>query len=112
MKTATALRTAGLMVCTVLLACSPQQNNKNKNETTEMTRGGKVKIGRVCRADIRQYCSSAEKGKARRECLENNIDKLSSDCKTALEQRKKHRGGKFHEMQNNNNNNNNNDDND
>jgi hypothetical protein len=95
MKTAMTFRTAGLLFCTVLVACSPQQNNKNRNDTTEMTRGGKVKIGRICRADIRQYCASAEKGRARRECLENNIDKISADCKTALEQRKRHRGGKF-----------------
>lgn len=94
MKTSVILQTSAVMLCTVLLACNPQQNNKSKQDNTTEMVGGKIKLGRACRADIKQYCASAEKGKPRRECLENNIDKLSADCKTALEQRKKHRGGK------------------
>ena len=38
----------------------------------------------ACVADIQKFCANAEPGPARRQCLLENKDKLSEDCKTAI----------------------------
>jgi hypothetical protein len=39
-----------------------------------------------CKDDIQKFCASVPKGKGNvRECLQTNKDKVSADCKTALD---------------------------
>ena len=56
-------------------------------------RGGHGGIRRACEADIEQFCAADQKGRDRRECLQSHMDKLSADCKAAIEARKNHRHG-------------------
>ena len=51
-------------------------------------RGERGGLRRACEADIEQFCAADQKGRDRRECLESHLDKLSNDCKTAIEARK------------------------
>jgi hypothetical protein len=51
-------------------------------------RGGHGGIRRACEADIEQFCAADQKGRDRRECLQSHMDKLSADCKAAIEARK------------------------
>ena len=39
----------------------------------------------ACRADFEKYCSGVGPGPGRRQCLLDNKDKLSADCKTAID---------------------------
>lgn len=55
--------------------------------------GGHGGLRRACEADIEQFCAADQKGRDRRECLQSHMDKLSADCKTAIEARKNHRRG-------------------
>ena len=55
--------------------------------------GGHGGIRRACEADIEQFCAADQKGRDRRECLQSHMDKLSADCKAAIEARKNHRRG-------------------
>lgn len=50
--------------------------------------GGGHGLRKECRADLQQYCADAEKGRARRLCLENHRAQLSADCAAALDARK------------------------
>lgn len=52
-----------------------------------MERDGHMGLRRACRADIEQYCAADQKGRERRMCLQDHRDKLSDDCKKALDQR-------------------------
>ncbi len=56
--------------------------------------GGRGGIRRACEADIEQFCAADQKGRDRRECLQSHMDKLSADCKAAIEARKNHRRDK------------------
>ena len=57
-------------------------------------RAGRGGIRRACEADIEQFCAADQTGRDRRQCLESHMDKLSNDCKTAVEARKNHRRDK------------------
>ena len=54
--------------------------------------GGGHGLRRECRSELEQYCASSQRGRERRQCLEDHRDKLSEGCKTALDARG-HRGG-------------------
>jgi hypothetical protein len=56
-------------------------------------RGAHGGIRRACEADMEQFCAADQKGRDRRECLQSHMDKLSADCKAAIEARKNHRRG-------------------
>ena len=55
-------------------------------------RGAHGGLRRACEADLEQYCAADQKGRDRRECLESHLDKLSADCKAAVEARKNRHG--------------------
>ena len=46
--------------------------------------GGGGDVRTACRADVETLCPNAERGEARRACMESNRDKLSEGCKIAL----------------------------
>jgi len=48
-------------------------------------------LRRACEADVEQYCAADQTGRDRRACLESHLDKLSSDCKAALDARRMRR---------------------
>ena len=40
----------------------------------------------ACKDDVQKFCASEPKGQGKiKACLQNNSDKVSPDCKTALE---------------------------
>ena len=86
------------LVCLTAMGCKPQhaargvlreQRMEQRGERGEH-RGG---LHRACRADIEQYCAADQTGRDRRMCLQSHIDKLSADCKTAVQDRMNRRGG-------------------
>ena len=44
-------------------------------------------LRRACGTELQQYCAGTDRGRARRECLQNHVAQLSADCKAALEAR-------------------------
>ena len=90
---------AALMLACVPLAGCNQQANKPHNHAgrasergnavneTDQGRGHGRGLRRACSSEIQQYCSNEERGRARRECLQSHMDKLSADCKSAVESR-------------------------
>jgi|HubBroStandDraft_5_1064220.scaffolds.fasta_scaffold22617_2 hypothetical protein len=64
------------------------------HEGREAGREGRGGLRRACEADIEQFCAADQTGRDRRQCLESHMDKLSNDCKTAIEARKNHRRDK------------------
>jgi membrane fusion protein, multidrug efflux system len=46
--------------------------------------GGGSDVRTACRADVEAHCPTAERGDARRACMETNKEKLSAGCKAAL----------------------------
>lgn len=90
------------LVCLSTMACKPQhaargvlreqrmEQRGDRNNDRGEHRGG---LRRACRADLEQYCAADQKGRDRRECLQSHIDKLSADCKTAVQDRMNRRGG-------------------
>lgn len=52
--------------------------------TSAMAQSGPVATS--CEQDIAKYCAGKKHGDGEvRDCLEDNIDKVTADCKTALE---------------------------
>jgi hypothetical protein len=48
----------------------------------------------ACKADVEKFCANEPRGQHKiRPCLEANKDKLSADCKTALENAGKQNSG-------------------
>ncbi|HTT98556.1 MAG TPA: hypothetical protein VMF58_10940 [Rhizomicrobium sp.] len=99
MRKATILLCTSL-VCLTAMGCKPQhaardalrgQRMEQREDRGDHRGGGGLR--RACRADIEQYCAADQTGRDRRECLQTHIDKLSADCKTALQDRMNHRGG-------------------
>jgi hypothetical protein len=100
MRKATVLLLTSL-VCLTTMACKPEhaardvlrgQRMEQRGERGDRHGGGGLR--RACRADIEQFCAADQKGRDRRECLQTHIDKLSADCKTAIQDRMNHRGGR------------------
>ena len=80
------------------LAACDRHNNPLRNLTghergERHEGGGRGGIRRACSAELEQYCAADQKGRDRRLCLESHQDKLSADCKAALEARKNRRRG-------------------
>lgn len=44
-------------------------------------------LKKVCATELQQYCQSADRPRDRRDCLQNHLNQLSADCKTAVESR-------------------------
>jgi len=87
------------VICLTAMGCKPQhaardilrtQRMEQRQERGEHRGGG---LRRACRADIEQFCAADQKGRDRRICLQDHLDKLSADCKTAVQDRMNHRGG-------------------
>jgi hypothetical protein len=85
------------LLCLTTIACKPQQAAHGVMREQRMEKhgenGGHGGLRRSCRADIEQFCAADQKGRDRRECLQSHMDKLSADCKTALQDRMNHKGG-------------------
>jgi hypothetical protein len=93
------------LACVPLSACNQQQSKKAEavherergaeqekqggagNAGNDFGRKGGRGLRRACASDLQQYCASAERGRARRECLESHLSQLSADCKAAVEAR-------------------------
>jgi hypothetical protein len=99
MKKTTILLTS--LICLTTMACKPHPAEQaargvERQQRMEQRDGGHRGGGglrRACGADIEQFCASDQTGRDRRQCLQSHIDKLSADCKTALQDRMNHRGG-------------------
>ena len=87
------------LVCLTAMGCKPQhaardmlrgQRMEQRGERGDRHGGG---LRRACRADIEQFCAADQKGRDRRICLQDHLDKLSVDCKTAVQDRMNRRGG-------------------
>ena len=104
-----ALSLFACLLCLTTIACKPEhaardlmrgQRMEQRGERGDRHGGG---LKRVCRNDIEQYCAADQKGRDRRECLQNHLDQLSADCKTALQERmNRHGGGRRNRDQSNN----------
>jgi hypothetical protein len=97
MKKTTILLTS--LLCLTTMACKPHpaaqaargiERQQRMEQRDGERRGG---MRRVCRSDIEQFCASDQTGRDRRECLQSHMDKLSADCKTALQDRMNRHGG-------------------
>lgn len=93
-----ALSLLACLLCVGVVACKPQHAARNMmREQRIEQRGDKDHRGgglrRACRNDIEQYCAADQRGRDRRECLQSHMDKLSADCKTAVQNRMNRRGG-------------------
>jgi len=67
------------IVLLAVAACGPRHDHAERGDRGE--RGG---FRAACAADIQKFCANDEKRREQKECLRNNEDKLSADCKTAL----------------------------
>jgi hypothetical protein len=85
------ITSAMFLLCVGLAACN-QQTNKNQNQKAEGERHG---LRRACATEIQQYCAG-QRGRERRDCLQNHQAQLSDTCKTALSERGAGRGGRRH----------------
>ena len=86
------------LLCLTAMACKPEHAARGIMREQRMEQRGEREnrhngLKRACRNDIEQYCAADQKGRDRRECLQSHMDKLSADCKTALQERMNHRGG-------------------
>lgn len=90
----------------LLVACGPHRENRQQNGQNGENHYGRPWNGhgvrRACAEDIEKYCASADR---KRRCLRDNMDKLSPDCRTALQQAiNNRRQGRYNENNNGNNN--------
>ncbi|MBV8977085.1 MAG: hypothetical protein JO261_11035 [Alphaproteobacteria bacterium] len=84
------------LVCVGLAGCERHPMKAGRAGARMMERGERAQhqgLRRACEADIAQFCASSQTGRERRICLESHSDKLSQDCKTALEARMNRRRG-------------------
>jgi len=50
-------------------------------------RGGRARLRQACADDIAKYCSTMDRPRLKRQCLQGHLDQLSADCKSAVESR-------------------------
>lgn len=62
-------------------------------DRADRQRGGHG-LRRACRSELEQYCAASQRGRERVQCLQNHRDKLSDDCKKAVDERANRRGGR------------------
>jgi len=78
----------------VTAACHPRHQAEQSQQTSPAGQVGERHEGhglrRACANDIAKYCQNEDKKKR---CLRENLDKLSADCKAALETMRGHRRG-------------------
>jgi hypothetical protein len=67
------------------MACKPNDNHGGSGD-----RQGRGEMRRLCHDDMEKLCPNL-KGHDRRQCLQQNQDKLSEGCKTALKERMERR---------------------
>ena len=85
------------LACVPLLSACNQQPAKKAEAVHEQGRSGASDqdfqrrrgrgLRRACASELQQYCAGQERGRARRECLEDHMSQLSADCKAAVEAR-------------------------
>jgi hypothetical protein len=80
-----------------LAACHPRDHSEHSGQPestqpqqvgqAEGQRGGRG-LRRICADDIAKYCQNDDR---KRRCLRQNMDKLSADCKAAVEAARGHK---------------------
>jgi hypothetical protein len=86
------LLTVGLVG--LLAACHPRERSEHTGQSgqTEEGRGhGGHGLRRACADDIAKFCQNEDK---KRRCLRENLEKLSAECKTAVESGRGHKRDK------------------
>jgi hypothetical protein len=81
----------------ILGACHPRDQSEKAGQqsgqtvqTDEGRKHGGHGLRRVCADDIAKFCQNQDK---KRRCLRENLDKLSPDCKSAVEAARNHKRG-------------------
>ena len=91
-----------LLVGLVPLAACNQQSNKQAPAAHERhergmfgerrergmmgdRRGERRRMREACADDIAKYCSTMDRPRLKRQCLQTHLDQLSADCKSAVE---------------------------
>lgn len=72
-------------------ATQPSNGQTNQPGTQQEHRHRRGRLEKACRQDVAKLCPDAEGGKAIRQCLEQNKDKLSDECTAARAKMKKWR---------------------
>jgi hypothetical protein len=89
-----------LAVGGVVGACHPRQQNEQSQQSQPAQSGqsgqaeerhGRHGLRKICADDIAKYCQNEDR---KRRCLKENLDKLSADCKAAVEAAKGHKRDK------------------
>ncbi len=100
-----ALPLLACLLCLTAMGCKPEHTARDLMRGQRMEergeRGDRGDRGdgehrglrKACRSDIEQFCAADQTSRDRRECLQNHMDKLSADCKTAVVERMNRRGG-------------------
>ena len=88
--TSTPLRLPALFAILALLggplaACGPQNNQSAKVAAP----AGRQEFRTACAGDLQKFCSGEQK---KRRCLQDNLDKVSDSCKSALAEMSGKRG--------------------
>jgi hypothetical protein len=69
----------------LLAACHPRERSEQAGQSAQTDEGhkhGGKGLRKVCADDIAKFCQNEDK---KRRCLRENLDKLSPDCKAAVE---------------------------
>jgi hypothetical protein len=87
------LNPLAVTVSLIVLACGQAQAQSQQGQQGQPGQQGQEREGRrhlanesiatACKADIKQLCQG-ETGQAAEQCLRNNSEKLSSQCKGAI----------------------------
>ncbi len=94
-----ALPLLACLLCLTAMGCKPEHAARDLMRGQRMEergeRGDREHRGlrKACRSEIEQYCAADQTNRDRRECLQNHMDKLSADCKTAVVERMNRHGG-------------------
>ncbi len=81
------------LLCVALTACKPHPDHGDRgdrgfrHEENHGDGGRRVGLRKACREELEQFCASDQTGRDRKLCLQSHMDKLSADCKTALQER-------------------------
>jgi hypothetical protein len=82
-----------------LAACHPREHHDQTQQESGQNQGaarhpGGLHIRKACADEIAKYCQNADRKKR---CLRENVDKLGTQCKTALEAAKGHKRDRVNE---------------
>ena len=86
-----------------LTACNQQKNNqkpavqqrhergmfgeRRERGMMDERRGSRARLRQACSDEIAKYCSTMDRPRLKRQCLQSHLDQLSADCKSAVESR-------------------------